>query len=223
MIAAIVHELGHIIVGVISGFKFYLFSVGPFGFKSMKKGKITFYIQKNITLWGGMSATLPQNNDSMNFKKFKRVMIGGPIVSVLFGLIWTSVGVTNNIVFVLLMGAISLGMGIVCLLPVRNGAFYTDGGSWLRMHKQGREKEVEMAVWNITQSSIINENYANSDLDDIEILKRDDDTRTKYMGYYFAYCFYKDNGNFLKADNEKKVLADMKLIVPRQMAMLYHI
>lgn len=80
-----------------------------------------------------------------------------------------------------------------------------------------------MAVWNITQSYIINENYANSDLDDIEILKRDDDTRTKYMGYYFAYCFYKDNGNFLKAENEKKVLADMKLIVPRQMAMLYHI
>lgn len=222
MIAAIVHELGHIIVGVISGFKFYFFSVGPFGLKSAKKGKIIFYIEKNITLWGGISATLPQNRDSVNFKKFQRVIIGGPIASILFGLIWTSVAVTNNIVFVLLMGAISLGMGIVCLLPVRNGAFYTDGGRWLRMHKQGREKEVELAVWNITQSAIINGSYVNSDLDDIEILKRDDDSRTKYMGHYFAYCFYKDSGNSLRAENEKKVLTDMKLIVPRQMATLYH-
>ena len=69
IIAGGIHELGHVILGVFQQFRFYLFVVGPFGIKKDEAGKVKLYFEKNVSLWGGVSATLPSDLDSNNFKK----------------------------------------------------------------------------------------------------------------------------------------------------------
>ncbi|WP_422486849.1 hypothetical protein [Gudongella sp. DL1XJH-153] len=50
IISIAVHELGHILVGLKEGFKFYLFVAGPFGLKRDENDKIIFYIEKDVSL-----------------------------------------------------------------------------------------------------------------------------------------------------------------------------
>ena len=221
MISSTVHELGHIMVGLKEGFKFYLLIVGPFGLKRNENDKIIFYIEKDISLWGGLGATVPTNDNNDNYKKFGRVLLGGPITSLIFGAIWLPLGIITKNTFLLLLGAMPLSMGVACLIPLRNGAFYTDGGRWLRMHKNGKTKAVEMAIWNLTEKAIIQGNYAKANFDKIMILINDEDIRTKYLGHYYAYCFYKDNKDTFNIENEKAELERLKGKVPKQMATMF--
>lgn len=46
LIAGIVHELGHVLIGLINGWKFLLLIIGPFGIKANSNGKIKFYLKK---------------------------------------------------------------------------------------------------------------------------------------------------------------------------------
>jgi len=223
IISSSVHELGHILVGLTQGFKFYLFIVGPFGINRKENDKITFYIEKNASLWGGLGATIPVNEDSNNFKKFGRVLLGGPISSLIFGALCLVLGLNIDNKFLGLTGAMALGMGVACLIPARNGAFYTDGGRWLRMHKKPETKVVEIAIWNITQSSIIKGNYFDANIEDIEVLIKDKDLRTKYLGHYYAYYYYKDHNDFNRSEKEKSEIEGLKHKVPKQMVSMFPI
>jgi hypothetical protein len=223
IISSAVHELGHILTGIKQGFKFYLFIVGPFGFRRNENDKIIFYLEKDISFWGGLGATIPVEENSNNYKKFGYVLLGGPIASLIFGALWLPLGIITKNIFFLLLGTMPLAMGITCLMPLRNGAFYTDGGRWLRMHKNGKTKAVEIAIWNITQKAIIEGSFAKANLDEIMVLINDEDIRTKYMGYYYAYCFYKDNKNILDVEKEKAELERLKGKVPKQMVTMFSI
>lgn len=222
IISSAVHELGHILMGLKEGFKFHLFIAGPFGFKRNENDKIVFYIEKDVCLWGGLGATIPKNDNINNFKKFGRILLGGPITSVVFGTICLPLGIIMNNMFLLLLGAMPLGMGVVCLIPARNGAFYTDGGRWLRM-KNEKTKAVEIAIWNLTQKAIIEGNYAKANIVEIMVLINDKDIRTKYLGHYYAYCFYKDNNDIPNMEKEKRELKNLKEKVPKQMVSMFGI
>ncbi len=133
-----------------------------------------------------------------------------------------SLGIIEKNIFSLL-GAIPLSMGIVSLIPLRNGAFYTDGGRWLRMNKNEKTKAIEIAIWNLTQNAIIQGNYAKANFDEIMILINDKDIRTKYLGHYYAYWFYKDNKNSLNMEKEKAELERLKGKVPKQMVTMFSV
>lgn len=223
IISSAVHELGHILIGLIQGFKFYLFIAGPFGIKRKDNDKIKFYIEKDISLWGGLGATIPVNEDRNNFKKFGRILLGGPISSLFFGALCLAWGLNIENIFLGLTGAMAVGMGVACLIPARNGAFYTDGGRWLRMYKNPETKEIEIAIWNITQSSIIKGNYLDANMKDIEVLTKDKDLRTKYLGHYYAYYYYKDNNDLSGAEREKSIIESLKNQVPKQMITMFPI
>jgi hypothetical protein len=223
LISSTVHELGHILTGLKEGFKFYLFIAGPFGFRRNENDRIIFYIEKDVTLWGGLGATIPVNEDVNNYKKFGRVLLGGPITSLIFGAIWLPLGIITNNIFFLLLGVMPLSMGIACLIPLRNGAFYTDGGRWLRMYKNEDTKSVEMAIWNLTQNAITQGNFAKANFDKIMVLINDNDVRTKYLGHYYAYYFYKDNKDNLNTDKELAELENLKEKVPKQMVFMFKV
>ena len=80
------HELGHLIAGIIQGFRFELFVVGPLGIKR-EKGKIKIYLNKNIQYYGGVAATLPIDASPENGKKFANLLLAGPIASILLSII----------------------------------------------------------------------------------------------------------------------------------------
>jgi hypothetical protein len=220
LISSSIHELGHILVGIKEGFKFYLFIVGPFGFKRNEDGKVIFYIEKNITLWGGVGATIPSVEDVDNYKKFGHVLLGGPITSIAFGVISLPLAIITANSFLLLLGVLPISMGIACLIPSRNGAFYSDGGRWLRMHKEDT-KAVEMAIWSITQSSVIQNGSRKVNFNDIRLLINNEDIRTRYLGHYYAYCFYRDSNDTLNMEKEKGQLELLKEKVPKQVVSMF--
>jgi len=222
IISSAVHELGHILIGLKEGFKFNLLVVGPFGLKRDENDKIVFYIEKDVSLWGGLGQTIPTNNNKNNYKKFGRILLAGPIASLILGTISLLIGINTKHIFFILLGCISLSMGIVCLIPMRNGAFYTDGGRWLRM-KSNKTRNVEMAIWNLGQNTIIQGNYSKLNFDEIMVLINDEDIRTKYLGHHYAYCYYKDNNNNDGMEKEKIELEKLKGKVPKQMVSMYDV
>lgn len=221
IISSAVHELGHILMGLKEGFKFYLFIAGPLGLKRNENDKIVFYIEKSASLWGGLGATIPKNNDINNYKKFGRILLAGPITSLLFGAICLPLGIIADNIFLLLLGAMPLSMGVATLIPARAGAFYTDGGRWLRMFKKEETRKVEIAIWNLTQNAIIQGSYKKLNFDEIMILINDKDMRTKYLGHYYAYLFYKENNDTINMELKKEELNKLKEKVPKQMASVY--
>ncbi|HSM25019.1 MAG TPA: M50 family metallopeptidase [Anaerolineaceae bacterium] len=223
LISIAVHEFGHILTGLKEGFKFHTLVLGPFGFKRDEKDKIIFYFEKDVSLWGGLAATVPTNDNEDNFKKFGRVLLGGPIASIIFGAVWMPFGIIEKNNFFLLLGLMPLSMGIISLIPLRNGAFYTDGGRWRRMHKNKKTQAVEVAIWNLTQNAIIHGNYKKANLNEIMILKKDEDIRTKFLGHYYAYCYYKDHQDTSNIEEEKAELERLKDKVPKQMVSIFSV
>lgn len=223
VIAAAIHELGHIIAGILSGFKFYLFVVGPIGLKRNSNDKVSIYLEKNPALWGGVGGTLPQDNNDKNYDAFAKVLLAGPICSIVFSGIFIPIGLATSYMFFILVGFMALGMGVACLIPMRNGCFYTDGGRWLRMHRKGQDGLVEMAIWNITQRCAINNSFLNINLKEIEILKNDKDPRFQYLGYYYSYNYYKENNDFDMAEKEKDQISRLSTKVPKNFVKLFQI
>lgn len=210
-----IHELGHILIGVLSGFRFALFVIGPFGLRRKENGKITFYIEKNLAMWGGVGATVPINEDKNNFIKFRRLIIAGPIASLIFGIIMIVVFTFKSYLFILLLGAMGIGISITTLVPMRAGCFYTDGGRWLRMMQNNHDSEVELVIFNFIQSYYANKDYSKLNIEDTKLLTEDKDPRNQYLGHYYAYYYYKDNNDIDNANREIENMDRLKKDVPK--------
>ena len=190
IIAGVFHELGHILAGIFQGFKFYMLVVGPFGLKRDKNDKIVFYIERNTAYWGGIGGTFPPSENPDNFEKFGRVLLFGPLASIIFGLVILPFAIATDLQFLILLCAIPIGMGIVSLIPMKTGAFYSDGGRWMRMRREPTRR-IELALWNIVQKAGFSQKYMDINMDDVNVLINDNDHSTKYMGHYFLYLHYK--------------------------------
>jgi hypothetical protein len=84
-LALLVHELGHLITGLLLGNQFELLVIGPLGVKR-KDNHIQFYINKDIAFFGGVSATIPKVQSNENIQKFQWIIIAGPVCSLLFAM-----------------------------------------------------------------------------------------------------------------------------------------
>ncbi len=151
--AGIVHELGHILVGLIHGWRFCWLVIGPFGIKLDPSGRLQFYLEKQLALWGGVSCTIPRCMQEENVKVWSKVLLAGPIASIITGMIFLPVGMITKNLALLLLGAMPLGMGLVSILPLplKTGMFYTDGGRWSRLNHGGQKAEEEVALFKLAE------------------------------------------------------------------------
>lgn len=130
--ALAVHELGHVLTGLAQGFRFELFVVGLLGIKRTAKG-IKVYLNKNLGMMGGVAATIPVQQRPDNRKKFAYMVLGGPVASLLYGLlslilfISSTSGAARG--FWLLTGAVSLAVLLATTLPRKSGIFFYGQGT----------------------------------------------------------------------------------------------
>lgn len=82
-----VHELGHLITGLVQGFKFHLYVVGFLGIKRDDNDRIKVYLNTDFNYFGGIAATLPIGKHPDNVKKFANLVIAGPLASLLFAML----------------------------------------------------------------------------------------------------------------------------------------
>lgn len=221
LLVAGVHELGHVLVGLLSGFRFELFVIGPIGLKRNDDGKIVFYFEKNTSLWGGCCATVPVTEDEKNLAIFGKILLGGPLLSLAFSLVLMPFTFYNDGLFLILLIAMSIGLFFATAIPMRNGSFYTDGGRWLRIKKKGQPAKMEAALFNFIQSFVVHRNYSQINESDTQYLKMDSDMRNVYLGHYFSYLCFKDRQ---QAEDMQRAKAEVEALiskVPRSFPKLF--
>jgi hypothetical protein len=180
------HELGHLLTGLAQGFRFAIFVVGPLGVKREEE-KIKWYFNTNLGHFGGIAATTPINIDPANAQKFARVIIAGPLTSLLGGIVLVGLSTLldtpwNIIIFT--GGLVSLMLFLATTIPSKTGPFFTDRKRYQRLTRPGKAQQVELATLRIMGQYAQDESYQNVDPADINILLEDEEPFMRYSGWF---------------------------------------
>ncbi|REG84099.1 site-2 protease family protein [Winogradskyella sediminis] len=199
-----VHELGHLIAGLVQGFRFELFVVGPLGIKR-EDNKIKLFLNKNIAHYGGIASTLPKEDNPENSKKLAIICLAGPISSVILaiilGIIYYAFEFQSS--HIILIGALaSIGIFLATTIPNKSGTFFTDRKRYQRLTSNGKERDVELAVLRIIGNYGKDNSYINVNPNDIETMISDE--HYKYFGLFTKLTYqFETNGHFeLETENE---------------------
>ncbi len=202
------HELAHLITGLLQGFRFELFVVGPLGIKR-KDDKIKVYFNTELQYYGGVAATLPTDTNPDNRKKFANLLLAGPISLLLTFILFF---IYYNFKFpyskVFEIGTLaSFGIFLATTIPNKTGMFFTDRKRYQRLTSKGKVQEVEMAILRVTGIYVRDNSYINVALKDIETMVNDKDY--KYFGLFTKLSYeFETNGYFdVTTKNEFDVLS----------------
>lgn len=205
-IAPGLHELGHLITGLLQGFKFQLFVIGPLGIKR-KHDSVKIYLNRDLGYYGGVAATSPVDDDPLNTRKFGRIILAGPITSfisaVIFILIAGFIGRPFGIVF-FIGGLISITIFYATTIPSRAGMFFSDRKRYRRLNTPGKEQDTEMALLNIMGLFYRDNSYRNVNKKDIEILAGDENPFLKFYGLYVSLYYRYEVEKRRDKETEKK-------------------
>lgn len=216
--ALAVHELGHLVAGLLGGFRFELFVVGLLGVKRTPAG-IRVFLNRDVGLMGGVAATVPVTEDPGNRRKFAWVLLSGPLASLLLSLVAavlfaaSTSGAARSYWLVTAFG--SAAVLLATTLPRKSGLFFTDRARFQRLMGQGRAAEAEVALLSILTRQAMNGGAKNIPLDQARLLQTDDDATMRFWGTYFAYAYFRENGLAAEAERARTDLAAFKKEIPK--------
>jgi hypothetical protein len=215
LVAGFVHEMGHVAVGLMSGWKFYLLVIGPLGIRRNDNDKISLYLEKNPSLWGGVGGTFPKAESPDNIKVWSKILLGGPIFSIIMGCVFLPFGILTFNALLLMLGFMPIGMGIACLLPLKTGITYTDGARWRRLRGGGQRKAEEIALFQMAENTALNKDMSQIEYADFEPLLHAELPAIKYYGYYYSYMFYKSRNDEENTRKALDLMDSIKKSVPK--------
>lgn len=182
----LIHELGHVVMGLLQGFRFELLVVGLLGIKR-DDDKIKIYLNKDLGYYGGLALTLPQDDSPENLRKFANVILAGPIASLIFAVmsIFTVNYFINPYGIIAFFGGVtSFGIFLATTIPSKSGMFFTDRKKYQRLTTPGKDQEVELAMLTIIGSLIKNKSYVNINKEIFNVIIEDDDPNIKHYGLF---------------------------------------
>lgn len=186
-----IHELGHVVMGLLQGFRFELLVVGLLGIRREKE-KIKIYLNKNFSYYGGLGLTVPKDDSSDNGRKFANVLLAGPIASIVFAVMcFFIVNYLANPygVIVFTAGLGSFGIFLATTIPSRSGMFYTDRKRYQRLMTAGKDQDVELAMLTILGSFVKNQSYKDIKKEVFDVLITDNDLFVKHYGLFNLICW----------------------------------
>jgi len=216
--AIAMHELGHLLAGLSVGFQFQLFVVGLLGVKN-EQGKIKWYLNRNFAFMGGVAATSPRTIDPSNKGKFAFVLLAGPLMSVIFGMVCFlvfSLGDSMLNAVWALTGITSFSIFLATTLPHRSGTFFTDRKRFQRLMGGGLTGDIEMAQLEMAVRIFADGSCKNIDLEKARLIQKDNDTMVRFFGLYYEFQYFKDNLQTNEEQAARQTLLDSKGIVPAQ-------
>ncbi len=150
-VALAVHELGHLLGGLLVGFRFSLYVIGPLKVERDATGRIRVGWNRTPSFFGGAAATVPRDLHALK-RRFAAVVAAGPLASlVLAGAAALALaGLSGPHPFLRpLLGWLRLLSGLVfagTAVPFWSGPFVTDGLRFLRIAGNGRHAGRELAL-----------------------------------------------------------------------------
>lgn len=156
------HEAGHALAGVMVGFDFKMYVVGPFLWEK-QAGKWVFKWNKKVNAAGGMVICLPQSEDNIA-TKFAWYAAAGPIASLLLAVLAAVIGFyvlpPFDQIGSLAVGAIKFFLFVVALfsaliflvtsIPMHMGGFYSDGARVMRLLSGGDKAKFDVFILKMT-------------------------------------------------------------------------
>lgn len=185
LFSGVVHELGHLVMGLCNGWEFMMFQVGPFLWvREQIGGPIAFQLSGNLARWGGISASYPVLNDVENIEVWSKVLIAGPITSILVGVLFFVLYHFVHEKPILFIGLICFTIGMVTLIPLpfQNGITYNDGMRFKRLHSGGQEAKEEIAMFHIVEDTSIVNGKKKTTREDWEALIHSKSESYQYFG-----------------------------------------
>ncbi|WP_141530700.1 M50 family metallopeptidase [Bacillus cereus] len=121
-----IHELGHVVLGLIGGLKFKFMTVGPITVQKEKE-KVRIRENKLWAYFGGVAMLVPPSIETPNLsKKWAWVTLGGPITSLLFGITSGYIYMVSYYQYLLYFSVLHFVIFAVTMVPIK-GTFLSDG------------------------------------------------------------------------------------------------
>ena len=130
-LAIALHEAGHVAAGLLCGFRFFLYVVGPLRIEAEGDG-LKFSLNRAPILWGGVAVCLPQSYGPELKRQMGIFVAGGPLASLVGAIALIPAFLLGGVhptatLFLLTFGILSPLIGLVTLVPVTSSGFVNDG------------------------------------------------------------------------------------------------
>ncbi|PEM43631.1 hypothetical protein CN611_29710 [Bacillus wiedmannii] len=150
LLVVIIHELGHVIFGVMGGLTFKFMTVGPITVQK-EKGKVRIRENKLWAYFGGVAMLIPPSIVTPNLsKKWAWMTLGGPITSLLFGITFGYIYMVSYYQYLLYFSVFHFIIFAVTIVPIK-GTLMSDGMQFLILIKD--DEKAKQHVYNIQVSS----------------------------------------------------------------------
>ncbi|ABK87756.1 putative cytolysin immunity CylI domain protein [Bacillus thuringiensis] len=145
-----IHELGHVVFGLIGGLHFKFMTVGPITFQK-EKGKVRIRENKLWMYFGGVAMLVPPSIETPNLsKKWAWMTLGGPITSLLFGITFGYIYMVSYYQYLLYFSFFHFAIFAVTIVPIKR-TFLSDGMQFLILIKD--DEKAKQHLYNIQVSS----------------------------------------------------------------------
>jgi hypothetical protein len=145
-----IHELGHVVVGLIGGLNFKFMTVGPITFQKEKR-KVRIRENKLWAYFGGVAMLVPPSIETPNLsKKWAWMTLGGPITSLLFGITSGYIYMVSYYQYLLYFSVLHFVIFTATIVPIK-GTFLSDGMQFLILIKD--DEKAKQHLYNIQVSS----------------------------------------------------------------------
>jgi hypothetical protein len=228
LIAAGIHELGHLIGGWIGGGRFLLWMVGPFIVRRTPAG-IRAGWNRSVNLSGGMAVCVPRDPARVTPRRAAVMIIGGPVASMLLtiGALWLArwlvlwVDPFSNVRAIgqniaVFTAVISFLVFLITAAPSSLGGFKSDGKRLFELLRGDHRSEQEAAMLALTSASLTGTRPADYDraLVARAVSLRDGSLFDLY-GHLTVYYHAADRGDWPEAQAHlDHVMAGAEKIVP---------
>ncbi|MFB5251543.1 M50 family metallopeptidase [Bacillus mycoides] len=129
-----IHELGHVICGLIVGLKFKFMTVGPITVQK-EKGKIRIRENKIWMYVGGVAMLVPPSTHTPNLsRKWAWMTLSGPLTSFVFGIVSGYIYMVSYYHMLLYFSVLHLAIFVVTAIPIK-GTLLSDGMQFLILIK----------------------------------------------------------------------------------------
>ncbi|MED0990126.1 M50 family metallopeptidase [Bacillus nitratireducens] len=129
-----IHELGHVIFGLMGGLKFKFMTVGPITVQK-EKGKIRIRENKIWMYVGGVAMLVPSSTHTPNLsKKWAWMTLSGPLTSFVFGIVSGYIYMVSYYHMLLYFSVLHLAIFVVTAIPIK-GTLLSDGMQFLILIK----------------------------------------------------------------------------------------
>lgn len=218
VLSSTVHELGHVIYGLLNHWKLFMLIIGPLKlFRETLDSKIKLGIEKNIVLWGGVGGTLPTLKSEDNIKIWSNILLAGPLTSIIFGLLIFPLFLLSDSLFLLMLSLMSIAMGSMCVIPMKlkTGLLYNDGTRYKRIKGGGQEEAEEKALFLLMEITLFDDEKSLYPQELIDPLLKSKDYELNYYGYYYSYQNAVKTNDLEQANAQRAKMEEIKSKVPK--------